>query len=87
MTDLLPLVKNLKDYITHLTGSIEEEQQAHYAIRKIHLQDPEMDFMRQNIGKRNTYLNGKAHGLYDILGELDYILALAEEPQEEKEEN
>lgn len=86
MTDLLTLVKGLKDYITHLTKSIEEERQAHYAIRKIHLQDPEMDIKRQALRSRRAYLSGKVQGLYGILGELEYILTRAEN-QEEKEED
>lgn len=85
MTDLLPLVKELRDYVTYLAKSAEEERKAQHTIRENYLQDPEMESMCQSPINRVSYLNGKAHSLYDILYELNHILALAEKVQEEKE--
>lgn len=87
MTDLLPLVKNLKDYVTHLAKSAKEERQALDVIHETYSQDPGMRIRCQNLRNRSTRLSGEIQGLYGILAELNFILALAEETQEEEDED
>lgn len=87
MTDLLPLIKNLKDCAHYSIRSNIEKRKAFSSLCKNYQDNDETNFEYQYLRGRLQYIDGEYYALSNVLSELNYILALAEETQEEEDED